>query len=116
MVGIDGDAVTFLQIGRHRLAQRQDAVGRGVPVMAVAQRLHRRLDDVLGRLEVRLADAEIDDAAAFGLERGGAGEDFERGFCAQAGQVFGELQQGGLPWSSLIRWVGGARGTALLLH
>ena len=33
--------------------------------MAVAQRLHRRLDDVIGGAEIRLADAEIDDVAAF---------------------------------------------------
>ena len=49
---------------RDRLAQRQDADRRRVAVMAVAQRLHRRLDDVVGRAEVGLADAEIDDVAA----------------------------------------------------
>ena len=37
--------------------------------MAVAQRLDRGLDDVLGRAEIGLADAEVDDVAAF------AGED-----------------------------------------
>ena len=53
-----------MEIGRDRLAQRQDAVCGRIAVMAVAQRLHRRLDDMIGRAEIRLADAEIDDVAA----------------------------------------------------
>ena len=63
-----------MQVGGDRLAQRQDAVRRGIAVMAVAQRLDRRLDDMLGRAEIRLADAEIDDIAALGGELGGARE------------------------------------------
>ena len=42
--------------------------------MAVAQRLDRRLDDMVGGAEVGLADAEIDDVAALRGQRGGAGE------------------------------------------
>ena len=38
--------------------------------MAVAQRLDGGLDDVLGRAEIGLADAEIDDVAALGGELG----------------------------------------------
>ena len=55
--------------GGHGLAQGQDAVGRRVAVVAVAQRLDRGLDDVRRGGEVGLADAEIDDAAA-GLGQG----------------------------------------------
>ena len=62
----------LVQVGRHRLAQRRDAVRRRVAVMAVAQRLDRGLDDVLGRAEIRLADAEIDDVAALRGQRVGA--------------------------------------------
>jgi hypothetical protein len=43
----------------------------------VAQRLHGGLDDVLGRAEIGLADAEIDDVAALGGELGRPGEDGE---------------------------------------
>ena len=45
--GLDLDAVALVQILRDRLAQRQDALRRRVAVMAVAQRLDRRFDDVL---------------------------------------------------------------------
>ncbi len=40
--------------------------------MAVAQRLDRSLDDEIGRAEIRLADAEIDDVAALRGQRIGA--------------------------------------------
>ena len=63
-VGVDLDAVAALQVLGHRLAQRQDALRRRVAVMAVAQRLDGRLDDVRRRLEVGLADAEVDDVLA----------------------------------------------------
>ncbi len=62
-----GDTLTLnrlMQVGGDRLAQRRDADRRRVAVMAVAQRLHRRLDDEVGRAEIGLADAEIDDVAA----------------------------------------------------
>jgi hypothetical protein len=43
-------------------------------MVAVAQRLDGGLDDVLGRLEVGLADAEVDDVAPFGGESRRASE------------------------------------------
>ena len=46
--GSTSTPVPPLQVGRHRLAQRQDAVGRRIAVMPVAQRLHRGLDDMSG--------------------------------------------------------------------
>jgi hypothetical protein len=102
--GIDCDLAAQQDVRRHRLAQGRDAVRRRVAVMAVAQRLHRRLDDVLGRLEVRLADAEIDDVFAFGRQRRGSGQDLESGLRAQAGQVFGEAQVGHEGFSLIVFW------------
>ena len=56
-VGVHVDAAALAHVGGHRLAQRQDAVGRGVAVVPVAQRLDRGLDDVRRGREVGLADA-----------------------------------------------------------
>ena len=55
--GMDLDAAPQRHVGGHRLAQGQDAVGRRVAVVAVAQRLDRGLDDVRRGREVGLADA-----------------------------------------------------------
>jgi len=52
--------------------------------MAVAQGLHRRLDDEVGGAEVGLADAEIDDVAALGRELGCARQHCERVLLADA--------------------------------
>ena len=58
------DLEALVQVGGDSLAQRRDADRRRIAVVAVAQRLDRRLDDEVGRAEVGLADAEIDDVAA----------------------------------------------------
>ena len=84
LVGRDLDLEALVQIGGDRLAQRRDAVGRRVAVMAVAQRLDRGLDDKLGRAEIGLADAEIDDVAALRGKRVGAREHREGVFLADA--------------------------------
>ena len=91
-VGRDLDAVAAVQIGRHRLAQRQDAVGRRVAVMAVGQRLAPGLDDVLGGREIGLADAEIDDRAALRRQRVGARQHLECGLGAEHRHPAGHLQ------------------------
>ena len=44
-------------------------LGRRIAVMTVAQRLHRRLDDVVGGTKVRLPDAQVDDRASLRLQR-----------------------------------------------
>ncbi len=72
----------------HRLARRQQPVGRRVAVMPVAQRLDGGLDDMLRRLEVGLADAEIDDVLALLLQGGGACKDGK-------GIFFAETVEGG---------------------
>ena len=53
-------------------------------MMPIAQRLHRRLDDEIGRAEIRLANAEIDDVTALRDQRVGAGEDREGVFLANS--------------------------------
>ena len=92
--GIDLNAVAPVKVGRDRLAQRQDTIRRGVAVVAVEERLPGRLDDMVGRREVGLADAEIDDIAALGGERLGAGENLEGALGAEARHVLGQSHGG----------------------
>ncbi len=80
----DLDREAPAQVAGNRLAERQDADRRRIAVMAVAQRLHRRLDDMRRRREVGLADAEIDDVAAGADQVRGAGEDGEGVLLADA--------------------------------
>ncbi len=95
---LSGSTVTpRVRVGGDRLAQRQDARRRSVAVMAVAQRLHGGLDDVFGRLEVGLPDAEVDDVVALLPELLGAGEHLECGLGPEAGQIAGDLEHGWVP-------------------
>ena len=92
-----GDTVTLktlVQVGGHRLAHWQDAGRRRVAVMAVAQRLDRRLDDKIGRAEIRLADAEIDDVLALRGKRGGARQHGKGVFLADTVEGGNGLQHG----------------------
>ena len=89
------DLETLVQIGGDRLAQRQDADRRRVAVMAVAQRLDRRLDDEIRRAEIGLADAEIDDVAAGRGKLRGAGEHRKRVLLADAIEGGNGLQHAG---------------------
>ncbi len=88
------DAVPALQVGGDRLAQGQDALRRRVAVVAVAQRLDGGFDDVGRRLEVGLADAEVDDVLALALERIGARQHLEGGLRSQPVQCRHQLQHG----------------------
>ncbi len=81
-----------LEVRGHGLPQREDALGRRVAVVTVPQRLDRRLDDVLRRLEVGLADSEIDDVAALTLKLAGARQHFECGFGPEPLQILCKLQ------------------------
>src|SRR5487761_1241173 len=65
--------------------------------MAVAQRLHRRLDDEVGRAEIGLADAEVDDVAALGGKLRCAREHRERIFLADAIEGGDGFQHGSPP-------------------
>ena len=89
-VGVDLDAAILRDVLGDRLAQRQDAVRRGVAVMAVGQRLLRRGDDVLRRREIRLADAEIDDVATLLGEPVRPRQHFEGTFGAEPVHAFRE--------------------------
>ena len=71
------DFESFVQIGGDRLAQRQNADRGRIAVLAVAQRLDRRLDNEIRRAEIRLADTEIDDVAALCRKLRGARENGE---------------------------------------
>ena len=106
--GCDLDAVAAGQVLRHRLAQRQDALGRRVAVVAVAQRLDGGFDDVAGRLEVGLADAEVDDRLALALELGGARQHLEGRLGSQALQVVARAAAWHFPRSCgpATRWPG----------
>ena len=84
-------------VGGHGLAQRQDAVGRRVAVMAVAQRLDRGLDDVRRGREVRLADAEIDDRPALLLQARRPRQHLEGALGAEPADRRGELHLIGPP-------------------
>ena len=53
-------------------------------MMTVAQRLDRRFDDEIGRAEIRLSDAEIDDVASLRGKLHGARQNGEGIFLADA--------------------------------
>ena len=74
---------------------------RRIAVMAVAQRLDRGLDDVVGRAEIRLADAEIDDVAALRGQRVGARQHGEGVFLADPVEGRDGLKHGVSPGASM---------------
>ena len=78
-------------VRRHRLAQRRDAVRRGIAVVTVRQRLAARLDDMVGGAEVGLPDPEIDDAAPGRLKGARAGQYVEGGLGPEPPHALGNL-------------------------
>ena len=64
--------------------------------LAGANRGDPRLGHVRRRLEVGLADLEVDDVAARRLERAGAGEDGERALGAEAADGLGDARSSSL--------------------
>ena len=97
------DLEALVQVGGDRLAQRQDADRRRVAVMAVAQRLDRRLDNEIRRAEIGLADAEIDDVAALRGKLHRAREHGEGVFLADAIEGRNGFQHGFWPLDALPR-------------
>ena len=77
---IDGNAMALFQIGGDRFTESRNTVGRRIAVMSVMQGLDRCFDDVVRGSEVGLANAEIDDAAAFGGQFVGSRQNGECGF------------------------------------
>ena len=91
MIGLPPGVTTTLARAVRRAPRAVDVVGdrlaqiglpgrRAVVRPAVAQGVDAGLDDVGGRVEVGLADLEVDDVAPLRLERAGADQDFKRGF------------------------------------
>ena len=78
------------QVRSARLAQHRQTRRRAVVSVAVPQRTHRRLDHVLGRVRVRLADLEMHDPPALGLESTGAREHLEGSLGAKARDRVGQ--------------------------
>ncbi len=83
-----------MQVGGDGFAQRNNAVGGCVAVMAIAQRLDRGFDDVIGGAKIRLADAEIDDVAALGCQQIGTRQNRERVFLTDTVESGNRLQHG----------------------
>ena len=80
LIARDRHVEAVAHILRHRIAQHRQALRAGVAMRAVAHRLLGGFQNVLRRREVRLADAEVDDRVALGLQRIGAVEHGEGGF------------------------------------
>ena len=71
------DALALRDVRGDRLAQRRDAGERRVVRLALVERALGRGADVGRRVEIGLADLEIDHRPALGRERAGAGADLE---------------------------------------
>ena len=91
--GVDGEALAGGRVGGDRLAQLGDADGRRVVGRAAIERPLGRLADVGRGVEVGLADLEVDDRAAGGLERPGSGRRLEGGLGADAVHPFSEFHR-----------------------
>ena len=76
-----------------RLAQHGQAERRAVVGPAVVERLLGRVADVHRRVEVGLADLEVDDVVTLRLPRAGARRSLERGLGADADHALRELHR-----------------------
>src|SRR5438045_1807941 len=74
-----------------RVAERWQTGRRPVPGVTVAQGADARLDDVLRSGEIRLADLEVEHAAALRFKRAGTGEDVEGRLGSEVGHAGGEV-------------------------
>ena len=106
----DVDAEPAGEVRRHGLAQGRDPGRVGIAVLAVAQRLDRRLDDVRRGFEVGLADAEVDDVAALALQFGGFGEHREGVLVAQARKCGIDGDHGAISPRTTPIWQGRGEG------
>ncbi len=96
------DAVALVQVGRDRLAQGENAVRRGIAMLAVAQRLDGRLDDMRRRLEVGLADAKVDDVPPLALQLGGLRQHREGVLLTDAIECGYDVKHSGPPFAALM--------------
>ena len=106
LLGRGLDPLPALHVGDDRLAQRRDAGGgRVVRRSLVQQRPRRGLGDVARRVEVGLADLQVDHVAAGRLERTGARGGLEGGLRPDPLHAARKFQRG-----SLVRVPRQARG------
>ncbi len=96
-VGRHLDLVAPPQIGGDGGAQGRNAVGRGIAVMAVGERLAPGLDDVVGGREIGLADPQIDDRAPLRCQRVGPRQNLEGRLGAEHRHAAGHLQHANSP-------------------
>ena len=87
---IDGEAAPRPQICGDRVAELDDTGGWRVVRLAPLERRDAGRDHRGRRVEVRLADLQMDDVAAFRLERSRLREHLECGLGAEAGHSWGE--------------------------
>ncbi len=90
--GVDGDAARGGQRHRGGLAQGGQPCRLAVVGLAGPDRGDPRLGHVRRRLEVRLADLEVDHVAARRLERASTGEHRERALGAEASHRLGDAR------------------------
>jgi hypothetical protein len=81
-------------------------------MLAIAQRLDRRLDNVRRGFEIRLADAEVDDVAPLPLQLGRAGENGEGVLVADAREGGDDVQHERPPSKLACSKPAGARRTS----
>lgn len=77
--GVDRQTAMPRQMLGARLAQNRQPLRRAIVRLPVAQRPHRRLDNVTRRVEVRLADLQVDHPPPLRLQRLRPRKHFERG-------------------------------------
>src|SRR5882724_13139564 len=91
LLGGHGDAARLGDVLGDSLAQLRQSGRRPVVRRARVQRALGRVPDVLGRVEVGLADLEVDDLLALPLQRLGAGEHLEGRFGPQPSHPFRDI-------------------------
>jgi hypothetical protein len=78
---------------RDRLAQLRQPRGWAVVGRAGVERLLRRFLDMCGRVEIGLADLQVDDLASGALELARAGQYLERRLGSEPGHSWGDVHE-----------------------
>src|SRR5688572_24827748 len=81
----------------------------------LVERIRRRPDDVGRRIEIRLADFEMNDVASFRFERPRFHQDFERGLRPETRHSPGQTKFGGRIHPVFSRWRSYAKIVALAI-
>ena len=91
-VAADFHAARTADVFRESLPQIRQSGRRSIMRPAFAKRIHACIDHVRRRIEVGLADLQMNDVLALTLQRARFVQYLERGFGAQARHAAGELQ------------------------